>query len=228
MIVGNGLIATALKKSDINFDKYVIFASGVSNSRLEDRSEFEKEFELIKEYLNMDKKFIYFSSIHMLDPSQNKSMYVAHKIKIEKFIEQNFKDYIIYRLPIVIGQGGNAKSLFNFLYDSIRNKKNMNILVDSYRYVIDVEDVVYFVSQTLNITKNTINMVFDKPYNIIDIIKSFENVLNIKAVYDECVGGDFFEVNNTVLKDNLINSQILNEYSNIEYIRKTIKKYYAF
>lgn len=226
MIIGNGLIATAFRKSNIDFDNYIIFASGVSNSKLEDSNEFEKELELIKEYLNIGKKFIYFSSIHMLDPSQNHSMYVQHKINMERFIEANFENYIIYRLPIVIGAGGNNKSLFNFLYDSIINRNNMNIFVDSYRYVIDVEDVVYFVSQTLNVNKNTINMVFDKPYNIIDIIKSFEKVLHVKAIYDECAGGDFFNVDNTVLKDNIMKPQVLIEYSDKEYIRKTIKKYY--
>lgn len=226
MIVGNGLIATAFKKSDIDFSEYVIFASGVSNSKLKDQNEFEKEFLLIKEYLNTEKKFIYFSSIHMLDPSQNTSMYVEHKIKIEKFIQMNFNNYIIYRLPIVVGKGGNEKSLFNFLYYSIVNKINMEILVDSFRYIIDVEDVVHFVVNTRHVNNNIINLVFDQPCNIMDLINVFEKVLQIKSVYTKHKGGDFFQVDNNELKISLSNPKILPEYSSNEYLKKVIKKYY--
>lgn len=226
MIVGNGLIATAFKNSHIDFSNYTIFASGVSNSKLEDPSAFEKELFLIKEYLNTKRKFIYFSSIHMLDPSQNHSMYVEHKIKIEKFIETNFSDYIIYRLPIVVGKGGNEKSLFNFLYRSIVDKINMDILIDSFRYIIDVEDVVYFVANTLNINTKIVNLVFDKPYNIIELINTFEEILKVKALYTKHTGGDFFKVENSELKKNITNPQILLECSSNEYIKHIIKKYY--
>lgn len=46
-----------------------------------------KEFDLIKNYVTDKRKFIYFSSIHVLDPSENNSMYAKHKIEIEDFIK---------------------------------------------------------------------------------------------------------------------------------------------
>lgn len=226
MVVGNGLVATAFKSSKYNFEECIIFASGVSNSKLEDKSEFQREFELIKKHLGTDKKFIYFSSIHMLDPSQNKSMYVQHKIEMESFIETNFDQYIIYRLPIIMGEGGNDKSLFNYLYHSIVDQTKMNIYVESYRYVMDVEDVVWFVNQTLDVNKKTINLVFNDPCNILEIIKAYEKVLNVDAQYDKHTGGDFFRVDNSILKENISKPDILDEYSKITYIEALIKKYY--
>jgi len=226
MVVGNGLVATAFKSSKYNFEECIIFASGVSNSKLEDKNEFQREFALIKKYLGTDKKFIYFSSIHMLDPSQNKSMYVQHKIEIENFIETNFPQYIIYRLPIIMGKGGNDKSLFNYLYHSIVDQAKMNIYVESYRYVMDVEDVVGFVNKTLHVNKQTINLVFNEPYNILEIIKAYEKVLIVDARYDEHNGGDFFRVDNSILKENISEPDVLDEYTKITYIQNLIKKYY--
>ena len=112
MIIGNGLIAEAFKKVSVDFKDCIIFASGVSNSKSENSAEFKREFDLIKKYKNEDKKFIYFSTIHTLDPSERDSKYSKHKIEIEIFIKENFKSYIIYRLPVVVGRGGNKKSLF--------------------------------------------------------------------------------------------------------------------
>ena len=43
MVIGNGLLAKGFKNSNYNFDDYIIFTSGVSNSKENDIEEFEKE-----------------------------------------------------------------------------------------------------------------------------------------------------------------------------------------
>lgn len=226
MIVGNGLVAKAFKNSSYNFENCIIFASGVSDSKLEDKKEFQREFELIKKYIAENKKFIYFSSIHILDPSEQNSMYVKHKIKVENFIKNNFQSYIIYRLPIIVGKGGNDKSLFNFLHDSITNKIKMNIFVDSYRYILDVKNLVYLTNKTLLLRNKVINLVFDKPFNIIEIVKSFEDALNIEAIYDEHPGGDFFKVDNSELRKNISSDNDLKKFVSLDYLREIIYQFY--
>ena len=46
-VVGNGMIANAFLSSDYELSNCIIFASGVSNSKCSDISEFEKEWEII-------------------------------------------------------------------------------------------------------------------------------------------------------------------------------------
>lgn len=227
MIIGNGLIANAFQYSQLNFDNYIIFASGVSNSHEEDEKKFEREKELILKYENNNKKFIYFSSIHLLDPSQLNLRYVKHKIEIEKLIQNKFENYIIYRLPIVMGSGGNEKSLFNFLFNKIKNKEKMEIHIQSFRYIIGVDDVVSFVFKTLHANKEIINLVFNKAFNILEIIKAFEIFLNTKSIYTSIDKGAFFSISNKELKNYIDVCIDINHYSDNSYLDALVQKYYS-
>jgi len=226
MIIGNGLIARAFKNSSYVFDDCIIFASGISDSKSDSTKEFQREFNLLSQYIKEDKKFIYFSSIHILDPSEKDSMYVQHKLNIEEFIRSNFLNYIIYRLPVIVGKGGNSKALFNFLFNSIVKNIEMTIYLKSYRYILDVHSVVYFVNQTLHIQNKTINLVADKAFSILEILQLFEKYLNKKAKFIRVDKGDYFEVDNTEFKDSLLDKNELTIYSNYKYIEDTIRKYY--
>jgi hypothetical protein len=227
MIIGNGLIGKVFEQSNFNHDEYIIFASGVSNSRLEDENEFNKEKSLLKQQIIANKKIIYFSSIHVLDPSECNSMYVKHKKNMEAMIESSFSRYIIYRLPIVIGNGGNKYSLFNYIYDSIVNNTCMNIYIDSYRYLIDVQDVLCYIEKTAKTNNDVINLVFDKPFNIVNIIQCFEKIIKIKANYRKHPGGKYFKVDNSIFKNIIHDSIDLSHYSEDKYITRMIKNYYV-
>ena len=61
MVIGNGLIASAFERYKNN-DDIIIFASGVSNSQETSELAFNREINLMKRYLNLDKKLIYFST----------------------------------------------------------------------------------------------------------------------------------------------------------------------
>ena len=99
MVIGNGLIASAFKKSYQNDDRYVIFASGVSNSNETNVNSFIREELLIRETLtkNKDKHFIYFTSFIYF------KKYGLHKIYMEDIIRGSGVDYTIFKLPQVIG-----------------------------------------------------------------------------------------------------------------------------
>ena len=225
MIVGNGLIAKAFKRSESDFDNYTIFASGVSSSSVEGENEFKREFDLISEHVNRSNKFIYFSSIHLLDPSTKDSRYVKHKINIERFIERNFREYIIYRLPIVVGNGGNINSLFNYLFRSIANNRHMNINSNSYRYILDVDDLVCIVKQTISEKNKVKNLVFNDAYSILEIIKTFEKHLKLAAIYSCIDKGEWFEIESN-LKDSSLKKCGIDILSKQKYLDKTIIKHY--
>ena len=120
MVIGNGLIANAFNQYKNN-DDVIIFASGVSNSSNNKIEEFEREINLLNEYLISDKKLIYFSTCSITDNSK-KSDYINHKIFMENFIKSNHNNYIIFRLPIVVGKCNNKNTFFNNIRDKILNK----------------------------------------------------------------------------------------------------------
>ena len=89
MIVGNGMIATAFKNIDYDLSDYILFASGVSNSKCRDFGEFNREFLTLKNTLDNNKTLIYFSTSSVFDPSLQNSEYVKHKLILEKYIQEN-------------------------------------------------------------------------------------------------------------------------------------------
>ena len=50
MIIGNGLLASSFNKIELE-NNILIFASGVSNSKEQDHSKYEKELNLLKDIL---------------------------------------------------------------------------------------------------------------------------------------------------------------------------------
>ena len=106
MIIGNGLIANAFKNYCSDFEDFVIFASGVSDSNEIDDAKFNRERELLINTIkqNPDKKIIYFTSV-LTTTDENK--YYNHKKEMAEIIINSKNEYIIYRVPQLIGKNGN-------------------------------------------------------------------------------------------------------------------------
>ena len=217
MIIGRGLIAKAFEKYNNN-DNVIIFSSGVSNSLETRDTEFEREESLLKSNLLLDKKFIYFSTISVVDGSL-KSPYINHKIKMEKMISENHNNYLIFRLPIVVGNNANNITFFNSLKDKINNGEELKVFNVS-RYLIDIDDL----SETLptlidnySEKNKTLNICFDNFSSVKEIIKRMEFYLNKNSekVYIDCDSNntvDNYYFNNLFKQSNDYNEIIYQKY----------------
>jgi len=221
MIIGNGLIA----KNFFNFknqDDKIIFASGVSNSLEENDLEYQREINLLKKTLekNSDKKIIYFSTTSTFNII---SKYTNHKTQTEKFITQNCNNYCIYRLPQLVGKGGNKNNLINFFKQSIIDAKQIFIFPDSLRSVLDVEDLVRLCFETCDLKdKSILNIAGIEFCKIEDIVKMISKKLNINhTLYFHKEKQDYYTINsdeiNLAIKRLNINSD--------NYIKNLINKY---
>src|ERR1022692_2990056 len=108
MVVGNGMVAKRFKDYGTD-ENFLIFASGVANSKSTNEDDYKREFNLLQENINnnKDKTLVYFSTTSVNDPSELSSRYVAHKLNIERFIESNVKSYIIFRVSNLVGRSSN-------------------------------------------------------------------------------------------------------------------------
>jgi len=197
MVVGNGLIAKAFSQYKSN-ESVIIFASGVSNSGCNSKEEFERELNLIKKYLFIpDKKFIYFSTCSISDGSK-KNDYINHKISMEEFIINNHNNYIIFRLPIVVGVCDNKNTFFNNIRNKILNNEVITVYASLSRYLIDIEHLTEILPFIIESDENnyTIDICFDRK-NIIEIVEIMEQILGIKS-------------NKFIKNDDYINSEIDN------------------
>ena len=176
MVTGNGLIASAFKKSYQNDDRYVIFASGVSNSNETNVNSFIREELLIRETLtkNKDKHFIYFTSFIYF------KKYGLHKIYMEDIIRGSGVDYTIFKLPQIIGRGGNMNNLFNYLVFNIKNNKVVKIYNNVYRSLIDIDDLKRIVDISLRLSECYVIIPYIEKMLVMDIVLLISKVLNIE------------------------------------------------
>lgn len=185
MIIGNGLLSNVFNQYKNNSD-ILIFASGVSNSHETGKNEFLREKELLLDTIknNTTKIIIYFSSCDVIYANKINIAYYYHKLEMEKLIKENVAKYYIFRLPQVIGQSSNNNSLINYFITSIKEQQEIQIWEKAYKNLIDVQDVLVLVNNIINneMYLNKITNIINKNYySIVEIIKTVEKLLNLKA-----------------------------------------------
>ena len=197
MIVGSGMIAKAFKEYG-NSNKVLIFAKGVSNSLETKKEEFERETALLLETIEKyrDRTLVYFGTCSALDSQNNYNAYIEHKVKMENIIQENCKNYFIFRLPQVVGKA-TSPTLINFLATHIKNGTPFHLWKNSKRNLIDVVDVYKIASYLINngILKNKVtNIASSESVNITTIVKKIELLLDKKADYTMEDKGTFYDI----------------------------------
>lgn len=195
MIIGNGLLAKSF--ADLNTDEFLIFVSGVSNSLETNPSEFLREETLLRNSMKSypGKKLVYFSTSSIYDPSKKNSLYVLHKLHMEKIIVENAEKYIIYRVGNVVGSGGNSNTLFNFLVNKIKNKADFKLYKKAKRPLIDVEDIsAYFKTDKDRSINTIVDISYPYQYSLSEIVAEIEIYFNVKSSPVEVEEGDQYEI----------------------------------
>jgi nucleoside-diphosphate-sugar epimerase len=222
-IVGNGLIANKFKTLSLELEKPVtIFASGVSNSEETNLLEFKREEILLKNQ-NKNNKIIYFSTCSLLNEANRNNIYVKKKIYFEKMIAKIFDDYLIIRLPQVVGKGGNKNNLVNFFYQSILLNKHFVAKKKAYRNLIDVDDVLNITKKIITSTSGAVNVAAPHNTLVLNIIFEIEEILNKKGNYTLINEGTNFKIDIKSIESLIVNYNCI---FHAKYQSNLIKKYY--
>ena len=134
-IVGRGDIAGALEPRE----GFLYFASGVSNSREERESEYEREKELLLSQPR-DKHVVYFGSLSIF---YSDTRYAQHKKEMEDLVKDNFDNYTIVRLGNITW-GDNPNTIINFFKEQKKKGEPLEVR-DTERYVVDREEFDHWV-----------------------------------------------------------------------------------
>lgn len=227
MVIGNGMIANAFKdyKED---DNYVIFASGISDSSNNNTSEFEREENLLKEVisLNKEKILIYFSTCSIYDDANKSTPYVLHKIKMEETIINKNIEHIIFRVSNPIGLTKNNSTFFNYFIEKINKGEQFMLWNNSYRNIIGLYDMYeicnYIIKENKNIN-SIVNIANPTNYKIELIIAAIEKYFNKKGNYKRIDKGSEPIIDTTTCKKVL---GLLKKEIKEGYIEEILKKYF--
>lgn len=199
MILGNGLIGNSLKKGLRDHEDLLVFASGVSNSKEQREDEYLRELELLKHSIvtYRDKRLIYFSSCSIV--AANSSRYNDHKKTVEQFIKDNLENYLILRLPNIVGRSNNRTQLLNYFYNSLINQDKVVVNTDCIRHLIDVEDLPRIVESLRNLKGTTLNVAFNNGTSVKEIVRLLEVTVgvNFKNIEFKQEGNDY-SIDNTL------------------------------
>tara|TARA_B100000575_G_C23136402_1_gene660286 strand:+ start:635 stop:1327 length:693 start_codon:yes stop_codon:yes gene_type:complete len=222
-VIGSGFIAKKFKKSS-NFlrkNNIIVYAAGISNSLEKNRKNLNREISKFLEfYKKTNKRIVYISTYSINDSSRVKNKYVKNKILIEKIIRKKVANYLIIRLPEIVGQNKNPYTLSNFFYNKINNSEEFILYHNTKRNILDIDDAIKNCLKLIKLRKRKneiVNLLSRKFYTPYQIVKIFEKVLKKKA-------------NFTMKKINNSNWHLKNNfYINTKktYLMKTLKKHYA-
>lgn len=226
MVIGNGLIATAFRDRKHNCEDRIIFASGVANSQETRVSEFLREEALLSDAIVTGKQIVYFSTCSIEDPEQSKSAYVMHKKHMEGII-MNTNNYLIFRLPQIVGYTQNKTIITNYLYEKILNGEPFLVWRNATRNLLDVEDMISianYIIFELNSTNMRINIASPFTSSILEMVTIFETIMNKKANYEIVEkGGPYIVDCQTALEI----AALCNVNFDIEYPARVIGKYFG-
>jgi len=228
MVVGNGMVASKFihysERNDV-----IIFASGVSNSKLAIKTEFEREKKLLRKILlnNTAKKLIYFSTFNLYDPVEKTSPYCLHKSDMEEFISINVPNYNIFRLGHVAGASAKKYTILSFLFNSIKNGSLFKLWKYASRNIIDIDDVSKICTYIIdnNLYENEVTNICNS-YNssIIELVIILEKVLSKKANYKIVEAGESPNFDNSKIR--LISKELGISFDK-NYVKDVILKYYS-
>lgn len=184
MIIGNGQIASALSRYDS--PKILYFASGVPNSGCVERSQFDREKRLLRESLaSCDGKFVYFSSCALSASNYSLNKYYMHKLDMEKDVRDFSENYLIIRLPQVLGDFRVHPTIFNVFFDSIHSGKQFQIYEGSFRYIIDLDDVARASYAIASNSEAGLVVDITNPvrYSALQIVQAIQDSVGVAASY---------------------------------------------
>ena len=209
MILGSGLLARAFDsfKED---DRVVVFASGVSNSSTATEVDHARERNLLLEQSEVEARLVYFSTCSLFDPALKDSSYIRHKMQMEVLIQTRFKNHTILRLPNLVGSSPNPHTLCNHIRDRIQSSEQINVQIKACRYLMDVDTVSAVCTPLLtdeHFRGRTLNVCFDQPVPIPELVAAMERLLGKKARTLNVDSGSCYEVDNRDFKQYWLSQQ---------------------
>lgn len=144
MIIGRGDIGKAIKDRE----GFLFYANGISNRFPITELSKHKEEEEILTLARTIKMFVYISTLSIY---YSDSEYTQHKLRMERLIKTNIRNYCILRIGNITW-GDNPNTLVNYL------KINQSRTDDTYRYLIDENELNHWIGMIPKTGQDSMNI----------------------------------------------------------------------
>lgn len=205
MVIGRGTMAQAFA-GFANHNDFLIFASGVSNSKETKQEIFDREITLLQETLRSypNLHIVYFSTCSVYDTEEQQSAYVQHKLAAEQVIQQTAHHYTIFRVSNVVSSTLNHTTIFSYLAYHIKNNLPFKLWKNAYRNILGVHDIekltTYLLRQPQLSHNQIINIANPKNYRVLSIVEAMELFFQRKAQYEIVEKGAYLEIDTSLVQ----------------------------
>ncbi|MGE8587780.1 NAD-dependent dehydratase [Stenotrophomonas sp. JAI102] len=187
MIIGRGLVATAFAQDWLHDQTTVLVAAGVSNSAESDPAAFLREEALLDDVLASPaaRLIAYFGSCAVGNSAERQTPYLQHKARMEVKVLADPRGRV-FRLPQVVGEGGNPHTLTNFLRTRIESGEPFDVWARAERNLIDIQDVATLGTHVLRHATDfprLMSLADIHSTNMLDIVHAMERVLERQGTY---------------------------------------------
>ena len=210
-------------------NEFLVFASGVSNSKLNDSAEYAREMALLEKAIKKypGKILVYFSACSVYDPEESGSRYVLHKKQIEEFIIENVERFSIFRVSNLVGQSDNPNTVLNFFVNHIRSGTNFDLWQNASRNLLDIDDlykVVDFILKEHLFSNEIINIANPESYPVTTIVNAIEKVLDARPLFIPIQKGSMYNIDIKMIEP--LYAQLGIRFTG-NYLDQLIRKYYC-
>ena len=223
MVIGNGMMANKFMDCYKDDSSIIVFASGVSNSSEIDEDKYARELTLINHCLSKhpQSKFVYFSSVIHL--SGMNTRYLHHKREVESLLIKKSQNYLVIRLPQVVGPGGNKNNIINYFDNCVKNNIPLKVQTNTIRSVVDIDDVFNIVKLCVVRYQNTIlNLSYIEKIYVDELANLiFELNNRPKNIVNQPAGHSILS-NNSPTVDEIIEELNINRHN---YTKRVLRKY---
>lgn len=228
MIIGRGLVATAFAEEWRHDKTTAIVAAGVSNSAESDPAEFGREAKLLDGIMSDSaiSRIVYFGSCAVGNPAERQTPYLQHKARMEARILADPRGQV-FRLPQVVGRGGNPHTLTNFLHTRIQSGEPFEVWARAERNLIDIEDVAILGTHVLRHPADypaMMSLADTRSTCMPEIVQDMEHVLGLRANFTVLEQGVPFPIDT---RDCQRAAQACGVPLGQGYLRSLLAKYYA-
>ena len=227
MVIGKGMIGKRFESYQSD-DRFVIFASGVSNSKIRDREVYNREVTLLKHSIEAHKQktLVYFSTCSVYDCEEELSPYVVHKKEVEEIIQSRCRKFYIFRASNVVGKSDNPNTVLNFFVYHIRNQINFDLWTNASRNLLDIDDMYKIVDHILQkglYINDITNVANPASYKVTEIVAAIEHRWQIQANYIAIPKGSTFDID--VSRISTIISKLQMRFGD-NYLANLLEKYF--
>lgn len=228
MVIGKGLVAGSFS-SYAQDKRFLIFASGVSNSKTSTDADFRREEDMLLQAMkaHADMQLVYFSTTSVEDADLQHTAYVQHKLNMEELIRSVAHRYSIFRLSNLAGRSENPNTILNYFYQHISQGIPFQLWQHSERNIIDAEDVFRIADYLLQhgeATNQTVNIANTESYPVQLIVDSMEAVCGKKGIYTFTDKGAAVTIHTEAIK---AACDALNIHFGKGYLQQLLQKYYS-